>query len=431
MRISTHRLPGLVVTNHRFRCPLDANDPSAGDIDVFAREVAAPAKDVQDLPWLIFFQGGPGFGAPRPVSASGWIKRALREFRILLLDQRGTGLSSPITARTLDRLGSPENMAAYLRHFRQDAIVRDAEHIRKSLTNGKPWTGLGQSYGGFCLTHYLSVAPEGLTAALITGGLPPLDRSADEIYRATYPRVKNRNQRYYERYPEDVDLVLDIARYLERHEVLLSSGARLTVRKLQQLGFGFGMSDGFETVHYLLETAFVDGPEGRELSPSFLRGVEAQLPFDLQPLFAVLHEPIYAQGAATLWSAERIRAEFPEFEPDPASRRPLLFTGEMIYPWMLEEYTELRTMAEAARILAEDRTWPRLYDRERLAQNTVPVAAAIYHDDMYVERAFSEETAANIRGARVWITNEFDHNGLRADGENIVDRLLGMTRGER
>lgn len=431
MRVSTHHLPGLVVTNHRFRCPLDPEDPSAGDIDVFAREVIAPGKHAQNLPWLVFFQGGPGFGAPRPVSATGWIKRAIREFRVVLLDQRGTGLSTPVTAHTLQKLGSPENMAAYLRHFRQDAIVRDAEHIRKTLTDGRPWTGLGQSYGGFCLTHYLSAVPEGLATALITGGLPPLDRSADDIYRATYPRVRRRNERYYERYPEDVDLVLEIARHLERHDVRLPSGTRLTIRKLQQLGLAFGMSDGFETVHYLLETAFLEGPEGPALSPTFLRGVEAQLPFDLQPIFAVLHEPIYAQGAATLWSAERIRAEFPEFEPDPARRRPLLFTGEMTYPWMLEEHAELRPMAEAARILAEDKTWPRLYDREKLLRNTVPVAAAIYHDDMYVERVFSEETAGTIRGARAWITNEFDHNGLRADGENILDRLLAMARGER
>ena len=64
-----------------------------------------------------------------------------------------------------------------------------------------------------------------------------------------------------------------------------------------------------------------------------------------------------------------------------------------------------------------------------LRANTVPVAAAIYYDDMYVERAFSEETAATIRGIKIWVTNEYEHNGLRADGERILDRLLGMARG--
>ena len=42
---------------------------------------------------LIFLQGGPGFAAGRPVSAeSGWIKRALQDYRVFLLDQRGTGI---------------------------------------------------------------------------------------------------------------------------------------------------------------------------------------------------------------------------------------------------------------------------------------------------------------------------------------------------
>ena len=48
---------------------------------------------------------------------------------------------------------------------------------------------------------------------------------------------------------------------------------------------------------------------------------------------------------------------------------------------------------------------------------------------MYVERAFSEETAARIRGIRTWITNEYQHNGLRADGERILGRLIDLARG--
>ena len=77
MQIATHRIPGLVLTSHRFALPLDHGDRSKGDITVFAREVAAPGTESEDRPWLVFFQGGPGFAAPRPLAASGWIKRAL------------------------------------------------------------------------------------------------------------------------------------------------------------------------------------------------------------------------------------------------------------------------------------------------------------------------------------------------------------------
>jgi hypothetical protein len=49
---------------------------------------------------------------------------------------------------------------------------------------------------------------------------------------------------------------------------------------------------------------------------------------------------------------------------------------------------------------------------------------------MYVERRFSEETAQAIQGLKVWITNEYEHNGLRAEGEIVLGRLLGLLRGE-
>ena len=43
-----------------------------------------------------------------------------------------------------------------------DAIVADAELIRKQVTGGSPWSVLGQSYGGFCTVSYLSMAPDGI-----------------------------------------------------------------------------------------------------------------------------------------------------------------------------------------------------------------------------------------------------------------------------
>jgi pimeloyl-ACP methyl ester carboxylesterase len=347
---------------------------------------------------------------------------------VLLLDGRGTGRSTPVTHQTLARLNSPADQASYLMHFRQDNIVRDAEFIRRQLLGEDGcWTALGQSFGGFCVTRYLSAAPEGLAGALLTGGLPPLDRHADDIYRATYQRVLAKNARYFERYPADADLAREIADTLAARDVRLPSGGRLSPRRFQQLGTGFGASDGFEKVHYLLETAFVAGRGGRELSYAFLRGVENASSFETNPIYALLHEAEYCQEEASNWSAERIRAEYPAF--DSADDKPVVFTGEMVYPWMFEEYEYLRPLRAAAEMLACHDRWPRLYDAETLRANTAPAAAAIYYDDMYVERAFSEETAATIRGIKIWVTSEYEHNGLRADGERILDRLLGMARG--
>jgi len=423
---ATHSLPGLRLTNRMFELPLDYADP-ARKIDVFVREVVAPGKEKLDLPYMIFFQGGPGSGSPRPFTNSGWIKRMSQEYRVLLLDQRGTGISTPVTAQALRKL-TPREQAQYLRHFRADNIVRDAEEIRRALIGDRRWTILGQSYGGFCAMRYLSASPEGLEAALITGGIPSLTRPADDVYRATYPRVAARNRLYFERYPQDIERVREIARHLRANDVRMPGGGRLTVERFQQLGLQFGMSDGFEMIHYLVEEAFIAVAGGaREMNWNFLHQVEHAQSFDTHPIFSVLHEACYAQQSATRWSAQRLRAEFPEFDPAAGE---LFFTGEMIYPWMFDTYPQLVPLKEAAEILAQDDSWPRLYDVDRLAKNAVPVAAAVYYDDMYVHREFSEETARAVPNVKLWITNQYEHNALRADGEAVAGRLLQMVRGE-
>ena len=60
----------------------------------------------------------------------------------------------------------------------------------------------------------------------------------------------------------------------------------------------------------------------------------------------------------------------------------------------------------------------------------MPCVAAVFANDMYVECAFSMEAAARIRGIKVWLTNEYEHNGIRADGVRLLDRLMGMLHGQ-
>jgi pimeloyl-ACP methyl ester carboxylesterase len=426
--IATHAIPGLLLTDLKFEVPLDYSNRSR-KLEIFVREVVAAGKEKLDLPSLVFFQGGPGSGSPRPLTHSGWIKRMTQEFRVLLLDQRGTGLSTAVTAQSLSRL-SPKEQAEYLRHFRTDNIVRDAETIRRALIGERKWTILGQSYGGFCSLRYLSASPEGLEASLITGGIPSLTRPADDVYRATYSIALDKNRRYYERYPGDVERVREIVRHLASHDVRLPNGSRLTVERFRQLGFHFGMSDGFETVHYLLEEAFIGvAGGGREMNATFLAHIDTALSaFDVSPIFSMLQEACYTQGTASRWSAERVRAEYPQF--DSAAEGVFQFTGEMVYRWMFDEDPGLKPLKEAANLLAEDASWPQLYDIERLKRNTVPVAAAVYYDDMYVPRQFSEETARIVPHMKLWITNQYEHNALRADGEAVVGRLLEMARGQ-
>jgi pimeloyl-ACP methyl ester carboxylesterase len=404
-------VPGLVLTEHKFSIPLDHSRPEGEHITVFAREVADP--DGRDRPFLLYLQGGPGQESPRPTrrpTSPGWLDRALREYRVLMLDQRGTGRSTPVGV--LDDM-SPKQQAQYLTHFRADAIVRDAEWIRAQLGVDR-WSVLGQSFGGFCALNYLCSAPEGLREAFFTGGLPPVQRHPDEAYRATYATMLERNRRYYRRYPADRARVLAVHEWLGSEAVHLPNGDLLTSRRFRQVGNMLGTSDGAERLHYLLERD--------ASSPAFLHDVAAAMPFSgRNPLYAVIHESSCADGYATRWSAERVRPQ--AFDDDVA-----LFTAEHVFRWMFDEYAELAPLAQAAQLLAEYQ-WPRLYDAEALSDCDVPCAAAIYAEDAYVERSFSEETARLIPKMRTWLTNEYEHNALRVDGKRVLDHLISLARG--
>ncbi|HEY2314369.1 MAG TPA: alpha/beta fold hydrolase [Streptosporangiaceae bacterium] len=422
----TYRQPGTVLTDRTFTVPLDHAQPDGDQITVFAREVVAAGSEAAELPWLVFLQGGPGFGALRPVGRDSWLERALRDFRVLLLDQRGTGRSTPATRQTLARFPDAAAQARYLGYFRADSIVADAELIRPQVTGGAPWSVLGQSFGGFCTVTYLSKAPGGLREAFITGGLPGLTTTADDVYRLTYQVVAAKNRAHYQRYPQDVDVARQVARALAACPATLPGGGTLTVERFQTLGQVLGSSTGSHSLHYLLEDPFA----GRELSDSFLARVAAELSYASAPLYALVHEACYAQGAATRWSAQRLRTEFGEFAAEATvdGDAPLMFTGEMVYPWVFEHDPALRPLAEAAELLAARADWPALYDPGQLARTDIPVAAAIYFEDMYVPRELSLATAAGIRGLRYWITNEFEHDGLRAGDGRVLDRLIGLAR---
>ncbi|WP_149823820.1 alpha/beta fold hydrolase [Streptomyces tailanensis] len=429
----SYRQPGVVLTDRRFTVPLDHDDPAGERIELYAREVVASDKTDAELPWLVYLQGGPGFGANRFIGRQAWLERALKEYRVLLLDQRGTGASTPANRQTLPLRGGPREQADYLAHFRADSIVRDCEAIRPEVTGGAPWTVLGQSFGGFCTVTYLSTAPEGLNTAVITGGLPTLDGHADDVYRAAYPRIERKVAAHYARYPQDVERARRIAGYLLEHEPVLNGGYRLTVEAFQSLGILLGRGDGSHRLHFLLEDAFVTTPQGPALSDAFQEEVQSLLSFAGHPLYALVHEACYGQGERpTAWSAERVRAEFPQFDAAKTltGDGPLLFTGESVHPWTFDTDPALRPLRDTAGELAARTDWAPLYDPARLAANDVPVAAAIYHDDMYVDTAHSLSTARSIKGLRTWVTDEFEHDGVRAGGPRVLDRLLALTRDE-
>ncbi|KAJ2118544.1 hypothetical protein GGH17_005773, partial [Coemansia sp. RSA 788] len=100
-----------------------------------------------------------------------------------------------------------------------------------------------------------------------------------------------------------------------------------------------------------------------------------------------------------------------------------------VYPWMLDDYAELRCLKDVALSLAEYTGWGRLYDTGVLAANTVPVAAVSYYNDMFVDVGLSERTAQTIAGCHQWITNEFHHNGLGVSS-HVPEYLFRLLKGD-
>ena len=360
----------------------------------------------------------------------------------------------------------------YLSLFRADSIVRDAEWIREALTNPfpyvdddgndaaavngpQPWGGaLGQSFGGFCLMTYLSSIQNPPELMYFTGGIAPMNTPVREVYDRLWLRVRDRSWKYYEQYPGDVALVKKIVRKLLAHEnsadpIILPSGGILTARRFLQIGLALGGSPGssFANIHSVINSAFVD-EDSDEISNAFLKRIDYEQSFDDAPLYFLLHESIYADGeGATQWAANQsyeghVQAN-PEFDYrvtcQEDNSNPTLFFGEMVFPFMAHgDFSELsnsgmRMLSEA---LAEKSDWLPLFCEANMRAALIDkkksrAAAACYYDDMYVDFECAMKLVQRgcpLEGVKVYVTNEYQHSGLRDDGANIINKLAAMSK---
>lgn len=456
MNTVTFHIPGHTMHEHRLVVPLDhggklpagARDRDGAmlpeTIVVFAREFVRDGHE--NAPRLVYFQGGPGSAANRPAPISGWIDILLNDFRVVLLDERGTGQSTPLDQTMVNEVGDVLTQSDYLSCFRQDSIVADAEALRRELQADEPWSALGQSFGGFCITTYLSMAPQGLRSAMITAGLPSTHRHADDVYRLTWAKTDGRNREFFERYPQDEDMAWRISEHLAEtaHQTmetgdpqfceLLPNGEILTPGRFRMLGINLGHSYGLETMHYLLENPFVEVGGKPRLSSRFRTEVAQQISYVGNPMYWALHEAIYQQGSsgATAWSAHRIRDEFEQFElpslnDGGAGERELRsrglgfrFSGEHEFPWQGESDPALWGLVDAVNELAIREDLPELHQPDVLAGNDVPVAAWMYEPDMFVPFEISSETADEIRGLKRLVSPTYHHDALRTSAPEIM-----------
>ena len=338
------------------------------------------------------------------------------------------GQSNTVTSATLALKGSAQSQADYLTHFRADNAVRDLEAIRLTLTADHPddqkqWSIMGQSYGGFVSLSYLSLHPEGLREVFTLGGLGPVSqRKPDETIRRLYRQVTDRNRKYLDKYSEDVERVDRIVRHLDEKKPLLPSGVPLSRARFLSIGISFGAHGGFDRVHDLVQRAANDLDVFGFLTRPTLADVEALSPaFDQHVIYALLHGSLYTQGESSEWVFDRVVAE-----GNAKKDEPIHFTGEQVFKSAFDDYVELQSLKEVAHILEHRSDWPDLYDLDQLSKNPVPVYAAVYTEDMYVDLGFSLETAGIVKGTKTYQTNMIYHDGVRSKTADVLKNLWAL-----
>ncbi len=173
-----------------FRVPVDHADPAAGQLSLFMAKVPARRADPEPDP-LVLLAGGPGQAATEVwPSLREALERINRDRDIWLLDQRGTGGSSPLDcdfgpATSLFEATEAEMSQAIagcraqlqaegraLQHFTTSDMIADLEFVRQAL--GAPRLNLyGGSYGTRVGLEYLRRHPHAVRSAMLDGVVPP------------------------------------------------------------------------------------------------------------------------------------------------------------------------------------------------------------------------------------------------------------------
>ncbi len=411
MTVTTRRMRDLTIEGHTISVPLAWGDGEDGrSVDVHAS--VATRTGGENLPFLLFLQGGPGSEAPRVLTtpwSPSWLDDALAHHRVVMLDQRGTGRSTPVSDEIL-ALGT-DVVVEHLTHMRADSIVRDAEAMREHL-GAETWNTLGQSFGGFTTLAYLSTDAASLDRVFFTGGLSGIGHSTEDVYALTYDKMRAASEGYYRRFPEQRDAMRRLVDLASRGQVTLPDGEVLSVSRLRSLGMLLGSDHGWQTLWKILDQ--------EPATNAFRHDLAAALPFrGRNPMYYVLHESSYADGVVTNWAAERA-------EPDDFRADSTLLTGEHVRREWADTVPDLQPWREVADALAAVE-WPKLYDSEAIAASGIEGAAAVYYDDRFVPVEHSMATAALMPHVLVRVTSEHEHSGLRTG--NVLPVLFDLAEG--
>jgi pimeloyl-ACP methyl ester carboxylesterase len=179
--------PGIKARCGDFERPLDPANPGGETIVLRVAVVPALSLDPEPDP-IVPLAGGPGQGVTQFYTAYSRAFEPLRRNRdILLVDQRGTGRSAPLTCELGEEIleGSVADDEAIRvtrecldelphdpRYFTTSVAVRDLDAVREAL--GYPALNVyGVSYGSRVAQHYARRFPASTRTIVLDGVVPP------------------------------------------------------------------------------------------------------------------------------------------------------------------------------------------------------------------------------------------------------------------
>jgi pimeloyl-ACP methyl ester carboxylesterase len=362
--------------------PEDRNAEETTTVELFI--AVLPAKSKHPNPdALTVITGGPGQASTQFfVTFADAFQRIRRERDIVLVDQRGTGRSNPLTCDAIDELdpwnaGSTEALSESVRaclkqlpgdprHYTTSVAVRDLEAVRVAL--GYESLNLyGISYGTRVALHYLRRYPESTRTVILDGVVPgdwsigatvspDAQRTLDRIFAACIDDVEC--NRVFPELP---------AAFLALRERLREAPAKVklddpldgTPQEIEfgerELALAVRMLSYSPEASSLLPLLIFDASEtgdlrrlaaqaisvGRSLSKEINFGMHSSVVCTEDVPFFVLADPTLGAGSAYLGTLvtdqlATICAEWPQGEMDPDLKRPvssdrpvLLLSGEL------------------------------------------------------------------------------------------------------
>ncbi len=185
-RLGAPRLPSIAAECGRLTVPEDPAAPGGRSIELFVARV--PSLSAEPLPDpVVVIPGGPGQSAARfYVTSRAAFEGVRRDRDIVIVDQRGTGDSAPLTcpdvsAASLDRVSTadlPVLMRMCLtaldgdpRFYTTSVAVRDLDRVRVAL-GIEQWNLYGVSYGTRVAQHYSRRYRAHVRALLLDGVVP-------------------------------------------------------------------------------------------------------------------------------------------------------------------------------------------------------------------------------------------------------------------